>query len=132
MITEEAKSEEIIMNINGPTSGHSGTSKASGENSAQNKNGAAKLANKLAPLLEKNEQAKTQQSLKQSQTSQNVHISKEARQLTQLEEKVRNQSKANSQKFETIKQAVNQGNYQVDSQKVADKLLDIENQIFGA
>ncbi|WP_210395777.1 flagellar biosynthesis anti-sigma factor FlgM [Motiliproteus sediminis] len=60
-----------------------------------------------------------------------VKLSAEAQTLQKLEEKVAQLPDVDADRVAQIKQAIEDGSYQVDSQRVAAKLLQLEDQLFG-
>ncbi|MCO7518281.1 MULTISPECIES: flagellar biosynthesis anti-sigma factor FlgM [unclassified Pseudomonas] len=57
-----------------------------------------------------------------------VHLSPEAQQLQKISDKLRDQPTVNSARVAELKQAIADGSYQVDADRVASKLLDFEAQ----
>lgn len=57
-----------------------------------------------------------------------VQLSREAQQLQAIGEKLRDQPIVNKERVAQLKQAIADGSYQVDSKRVAQKLLDFESQ----
>jgi len=57
-----------------------------------------------------------------------VHLSDEAQRLQSISDKVRDQPVVNSARVAELKQAVADGSYKVDSNRVANKLLNFEAQ----
>jgi negative regulator of flagellin synthesis FlgM len=61
-----------------------------------------------------------------SQTGDHVTLTDSARSLQKIEEAVAKTPVVNAAKVAAVKQAVNGGTYQVDSARVADKMLQFE------
>ena len=57
-----------------------------------------------------------------------VHLSSEAQQLQKISDSLRDQPVVNSARVAELKQAVADGSYKVDSNRVASKLLNFEAQ----
>ncbi|NER59345.1 flagellar biosynthesis anti-sigma factor FlgM [Pseudomonas sp. MAFF212428] len=62
------------------------------------------------------------------QSGEAVHLSHEAQQLQQVSDKLRDQPIVNSARVAELKQAIADGSYQVDANRVASKLLNFEAQ----
>mgnify|MGYP000076313215 CR=1 FL=1 len=57
-----------------------------------------------------------------------VHLSSEAQQLQKITDSLRDQPVVNSSRVAELKQAIADGSYKVDSNRVANKLLNFEAQ----
>jgi negative regulator of flagellin synthesis FlgM len=62
-----------------------------------------------------------------AQTGDHVTLTTSARSLQKLSEAIAQAPVVNASKVATIKQAVSEGTYQIDSGRVADKMLQFEN-----
>ncbi|MGP0172379.1 flagellar biosynthesis anti-sigma factor FlgM [Pseudomonas sp. NCHU5208] len=61
-------------------------------------------------------------------SGESVELSSQARQLQKASEKLNDQPIVNKERVAQLKKAIAEGSYQVDDQRVAQKLLDFESQ----
>lgn len=72
------------------------------------------------------DKSQSEQAAVASQTGDHVTLTTSARSLQKLSEAVAQAPVVNADKVASVKQAVNGGSYQVDSRRVADKILQFE------
>lgn len=100
---------------NPSNTGRAGSTQGSGRNEAASTNAPTQ------PAAE--ELAKAAKS-----SGEPVQLSREAQQLQKVNDKLRDLPTVDKERVAKLKQAVADGSYQVDSKRVADKLLDFESQ----
>jgi len=96
-------------------SGRTGSTQSGGRAEAVN-------TNQAAPVATTTEQAET------SKAGESVQFRREAQQLQKVADKLRDLPTVDKERVSRLKQAIADGSYQVDSQRVAGKLLDFESQ----
>ncbi|MDL0433053.1 flagellar biosynthesis anti-sigma factor FlgM [Marinobacter sp. TBZ242] len=74
------------------------------------------------------EQAKTQA---QGARGENVNLSSQAKDLKQLEQKLGNYPEMDDARIEQIRTALEDGSYKIDAEKLAQKMLEMDESIFG-
>lgn len=96
-------------------SGRTGSAQAGGRNEA--------IGNQQSsPLPAASEQAEA------GKSGESVQLSREAQQLQKIGDKLSGLPTVNKERVAQLKQAIADGSYQVDSQRVAGKLLEFESQ----
>lgn len=75
-----------------------------------------------------NEQAKTQA---QGARGENVSLSNQAKNLKQLEQKLGDYPEMDDDRIEQIRSALENGTYKIDAEKLAQKMLEMDESIFG-
>ncbi|SES65763.1 MULTISPECIES: flagellar biosynthesis anti-sigma factor FlgM [Marinobacter] len=86
--------------------------------------GAAKQPAQPAPA----EQAKAQAP---AARGENVNLSKQAREIRQMGERLESTPEVDDSRVEQIRAALADGSYKVDAEKVAQKMLEMDESIFG-
>lgn len=74
------------------------------------------------------EQAKGQAS---DARGENVNLSSQAKNLKQLEQKLGDYPEMDDDRIEQIRAALADGSYKIDAEKLAQKMLEIDESIFG-
>lgn len=67
----------------------------------------------------------------QKEQSTNVNLSRDAQSIRSAEDALRDQPAVDDGKVEQIRQALNDGSFQVDADQLAQKMLEIDDGIFG-
>ncbi len=62
---------------------------------------------------------------------ENVSLSDQAKNLKQLEQRLDSYPEMDDQRIEEIKAALADGSYKIDAEKLAQKMLDMDDSIFG-
>ena len=107
-----------LNNASTPTnSGRAGSAQAGGQNEA--------ISNKQTPPSTPSPAEQAQQAGK---SGESVQLSKDAQQLQKVSEKLRDQPAVDKERVAQLKQAIENGSYQIDSMRVAGKLLNLESQ----
>lgn len=113
----------MVIDINRPSnaampakSGHTGSAQAGGKNEA------------IATKHPGNVPSPSEQAQHAGKSGESVQLSREAQQLQQVSEKLRDQPTVNKERVAQLKQAIEDGSYQVDTQRIASKLLNFESQ----
>lgn len=73
--------------------------------------------------------AQPEQTSKTQVSGESVQLSQNARQLQSVSEKIANLPSVNSEKVAQLKQAIADGSYQIDNERVASKMLGLEAQL---
>lgn len=94
------------------------------QKSTADKSGAAQKTQPTAA-----EQAKTQSS--GNARGENVSLSSQAKNLKQLEQKLGSYPEMDDDRIEQIKSALENGSYKIDAEKLAQKMLEMDESIFG-
>ncbi|MEH6564865.1 MAG: flagellar biosynthesis anti-sigma factor FlgM [Halopseudomonas sp.] len=107
----------MVIDFNSPN-GPSGTGRSSQTSSTTGKREAS---------LDNTD--KSTATVEQSGTGErsSVNLSQQAQQLQAIEERLRDLPEVDSERVNQIKQAIADGSYQVDSKRIADKLLSFES-----
>lgn len=71
-----------------------------------------------------------EQSRQKSVSGESVNLSSQAKNLKQLEQSLDSYPEVDDQRIEQIKAALADGSYKIDAEKVAQKMLDMDNSIF--
>lgn len=103
-----------------------------------NPNNTARLSKPTTPSLHNSTQLKTADPTKtsgaekttaQAAAGESVQLSKDARQLQSVSQRLADTPSVNAEKVAQLKQAIADGSYQVDNERVASKMLSLEAQL---
>ncbi len=75
--------------------------------------------------------AATEQARTQSARGENVSLSSQAKNLKQLEQKLGDYPEMDDERIESIRSALENGTYKIDAEKLAQKMLEMDESIFG-
>lgn len=89
---------------------------------------ADKASGSEAPKQTGSEQARPQAS---NARGENVNLSSQAKNLKQLEQTLGEFPEMDDERIEQIRTALQDGSYKVDAEKLAQKMLDMDESIFG-
>lgn len=64
-------------------------------------------------------------------SGENVNLSSQAKDLKQLEQKLGNFPETDDERIEQIRSALESGSYKIDAEKLAQKMLELDESIFG-
>ncbi|MAA63972.1 MAG: flagellar biosynthesis anti-sigma factor FlgM [Alteromonadaceae bacterium] len=76
-------------------------------------------------------EAPQEQAKAQATRSDSVSLSSQARDLKKLEERLDSYPEVDDARVEQIKAALADGSYKIDAEQLAQKMLDMDNSIFG-
>ena len=62
---------------------------------------------------------------------EDVSLSRQAKDLKQLEQQLRDYPDVDDERIEKIRQALADGSYKIDAEKLAQKMLEMDESIFG-
>lgn len=80
---------------------------------------------------QKQQPAAPEQASTQAARGENVSLSNQAKGLKQLEQKLNSYPETDDERIEQIKSALADGSYKIDAEKLAQKMLDMDDSIFG-
>lgn len=80
------------------------------------------------PAKDADKPSNLEQTAQAPASGESVQLSKDARQLQTISEKIAQQPSVDSERVAHLKQAIADGSYQIDNERVASKLLDLEAQ----
>ena len=108
----------MSVDFNGIGPGQVNTQKATAEQS--------QAAPKAQPSATEQAQSQTQ-----AARGENVKLSTQAKDLKQLEQRLNSYPEMDDDRIEQIKSALADGSYKVDAEKLAQKMLEMDESIFG-
>ncbi|MDC0663350.1 flagellar biosynthesis anti-sigma factor FlgM [Marinobacter sp. SS21] len=76
-------------------------------------------------------QAPAEQAQAQTARGENVKLSSQAKELKQLEQRLSSYPETDDDRIEQIKAALADGSYKIDAEKLAQKMLEMDESIFG-
>ena len=86
---------------------------------------------KLNPQAERTEQqARESTQSEQRAPRDRVELSRDAHSLERLEKEIKASESFDQGKVEAISRAISEGNYPVNSQRIAEKFLELESQLY--
>lgn len=100
---------------------------SNGPSGANRSNQASSTAGKREATLDNAEKTTATAGQEASSERSSVSLSQQAQQLQGIEERLRELPEVDSERVNQIKQAIADGSYQVDSNRIADKLLSFES-----
>ncbi|GAA6131676.1 flagellar biosynthesis anti-sigma factor FlgM [Halopseudomonas sabulinigri] len=98
-----------------------------GPNGAGRSNQTSSTSGKRDATLDNAEKATSGATQEATSERSSVSLSQQAQQLQAIEERLRELPEVDSERVNQIKQAIADGSYQVDSNRIADKLLSFES-----
>ncbi|RJG09880.1 flagellar biosynthesis anti-sigma factor FlgM [Pseudomonas cavernicola] len=112
----------MVIDFNRPNNAAAPTNTGRTSTTQSGSRNEAVSTNQPVPASAPAEQAHT------AKTGESVQLSQEAQQLQKVTDKLRDQPVVDQERVARLKQAIADGSYKVDSQRVAGKLLNFESQ----